>query len=294
LDHQRTQSALRRSRAVRIQGGHLETRQDVGYHIGFLVGSLASSEPAYFRDYTHRLSGVVGARGGPDGTLGESLSLLQQFFEKWLPASASGAVSDGIKARLSALAEVSMARKRLYRNYLPTATAGVDILTDHLLTEDAAEARALVKRTASGGTDYLRLATRLLRPPLYAVGTLRDHNKISVAQEHPARAICQAILAELYRTADFAAPRHVLLRRRQPPCRGPAHGRGWLRVGRMAVEFLGNNLPVRVLQAKVECWRPELIGLSAATGTASSDHAPSRRCSVPTSARSARSYGSAI
>ena len=39
--------------------GHLETRQDVGYHIEFLAGSLATSQPGYFRDYLSWLSGVL-------------------------------------------------------------------------------------------------------------------------------------------------------------------------------------------------------------------------------------------
>jgi hypothetical protein len=71
-----------------MKGRH-HMKQVLHYHIEFLVGSLATSEPEYFRTYVRWLDRVLSRRGVPTSTLPESLSLLLQIYQERLGSTDS-------------------------------------------------------------------------------------------------------------------------------------------------------------------------------------------------------------
>jgi len=246
--------------------GRLPTLQDLSEYVGFLVAALDTPTPEYFRDYERWLGAVMESRGIPAQTLDEPLLLLRQFFKDRLDPSALKPVLDMMDAGSAARAEQSAQSEPLYHARLPEAISGVEPLTRAMLRGDMVAARSIA-RSAAASHGYLKVATRLFQPALYAIGLMWQRNEITVAQEHLASAIAQNVLAQLYAAADFdpssdrkalfaAAPenQHILGLRMVSDAFELA---GW------SVQYLGANTPTEALMAHVDTWRPEVVGLSA-------------------------------
>jgi methanogenic corrinoid protein MtbC1 len=106
-----------------------------------------------------------------------------------------------------------------------------------------------------------------MQPALYAIGLGWQENRVTVAQEHLATAICLRFLSDLFSAETPAPPtgrralfagvernQHVLGLRIVADAFELA---GW------SVQFLGANTPTAALLSQVDRWRPELVGLSA-------------------------------
>ena len=258
-------------------GGHgrFQTRQDLRYHVEFLSAAVEVHAPGYFTDYVVWLAGVLKARGVPVQTLAESLRLLRRFLESRLEQALLVAAQGAIDAGLAALAKDWEASAPRYQARMPDPHAAVGALTRCLLDGDSAAARAIVCDSSGvcGGTDvaegapgYVKLATHLFQPALYAVGQKWERNEITVAQEHLATALVQTLLVELFLKGPFQPihDRKVLLA-------GIEHNQHVMGLRMVAdayelagwsVQYLGANTPTRALLAQVDRTRPDLVGLS--------------------------------
>src|SRR4051794_23358632 len=82
-----------------------------------------------------------------------------------------------------------------------TRAEGLDGLREEylraLLAPDARRARALVDAAADDGVPVQRLYVAVLEPAMARIGRLWEEARISVAQEHMATQITQAVLAPL-------------------------------------------------------------------------------------------------
>ena len=126
----------------------------------------------------------------------------------------------------------------------------------------------LARRAQSEGFGYMRIATRLFQPALYAVGRLWQRNEITVAQEHLASAIAQTILTQIFVRDEFA-PRKG--QKALFACvAGNTHALGLrlvcdgFELDGWSVQFLGANVPAEALIMHVDNWRPQVLCLSAA------------------------------
>lgn len=246
--------------------GRLATPGDLSEYVSFLAAALASPAPEYFEDYERWLGAVMESRGIPARTLDEPLLLLREFFEDRLDPAALKPVVEMLDAGSAARAQQIARTEPLYHAHLPEAISDVEPLTRAMLRGDMAAARSMA-RDAAASHGYLKVATRLFQPALYAIGLLWQRNEITVAQEHLATAIAQNILAQLYASAAFEPPltrkalfagvpenQHIVGLRMVGDAFELA---GW------SVQYLGANTPTEDLVAQVDLWRPEVVGLSA-------------------------------
>jgi MerR family transcriptional regulator, light-induced transcriptional regulator len=248
--------------------GRFQTRQDLRYHVEFLSAAVEVHAPGYFTDYVVWLAGVLRARGVPVQTLAESLHLLRRFLESRLEEALLVQAQSCLDAALAALANGWEAAAPRYQARMPDPHTAVGALTRCLLEGDSAAARAIVVDSATepDRPGYVKIATHLFQPALYAIGQKWERNEITVAQEHLATAMAQTLLVELFLKGPFQ-PSHgskVLLA-------GIEHNHHVMGLRMLAdayelagwsVQYLGANTPTQALLAQVDKTSPDLLGLS--------------------------------
>lgn len=246
--------------------GRLATPQDLSEYVSFLVAALATPEAQYFLDYERWLAAVTESRGLPVQLLDESRLLLREFFEDRLDPAALKPVMEMLDAGATARAHQNARPRPLYHEHLPKGLADVDPLIRAMLRGDMATARA-IGRSAVTSHGYLKVATRLFQPALYAIGLRWQRNEITVAQEHLATAIAQNVLAQLYTTAECAPPSN-----RKALCAAVLDNQHVLGLRMIAdafelagwsVQYLGANTPTDALVTHVGSWKPEVVCVSA-------------------------------
>jgi MerR family transcriptional regulator, light-induced transcriptional regulator len=252
--------------------GRHHTRQDLRYHVEFLIASLATGDAFVFGEYARWLHGVLRARQVPEATLSESLSLLNQFYEQHLLPDACSSVTDVLTEGLASANESLSPRQSPVEQPNKTVTsqqsADVETLTRCLLQGDADGARRILLRAGEQGCDYVRVATQLFQPSLKQIGLMWERNEITVAQEHLATAISQTLLTQLLASAEFADPLH---RKALFACvEGNHHALGVrivadaFELAGWSVQFLGADVPCDALLAQIAAWCPDTVGLSVA------------------------------
>lgn len=246
--------------------GRFETFGDQHYHIQMLAWSLAANDADFFTYHVRWLCTALTSRGVRLETLARSFSAIDSFYKLRLARRLTQALSAVIGAGLAIL------------NSWPGGgpiidTPGLDpfpeasLLVARLIEGDERGARKVVASIADTGASYVAIATRLIQPALYRVGTLWHRNEISIGQEHRATAISRSILAALFqregrsvqeigRRALFAAVEqdlHIL---------GPQIVADAFALAGWSVRNLGARTSLDRLIAEVDAWKPELIGLS--------------------------------
>ena len=155
----------------------------------------------------------------------------------------------------------------------PAAVAELDGLRDEyvsaILAPDARRAQQLMNDAVNSGIPITRLYLEVLDPALHEVGTRWEAARITVAHEHLATQITQAVLARLAAKlvpGDGGRGRKVVV-----TCSpGERHVLG----GQMVADFLeadgwdvlqlGGDTPVESLAALVESQHVEFVALSTA------------------------------
>ncbi|MFO1113317.1 MAG: cobalamin-dependent protein [Rhodospirillales bacterium] len=243
-----------------------QMRGDLYETLEFLIASLTMGEPRLFNDYVQWRLEVLGFCSQQAAELAARLRLLAQFFAEYF-GPMSGVSVSRILAGAIAIADGAETPPSS-EPFTPAPLAYVEEMTGNLLRGDIDAARVLARRAEFEGRSYLRIATGLFQPALYAVGRLWQRNEITVAQEHLACSITQTILTQIFVRDQFSASsgRKALF-----ACvAGNTHSvglrlvcdgfelRGW------SVQFLGANVPTEALILHIADWRPEIVCLSVA------------------------------
>lgn len=260
----------RHAQALVLRGsrGRTHTERDLKYHIEFLSGALAVGDPVFFTDYARWLAAVLERRNVPVHVLDESMELLSRFFERSLDPTLAGCITTLLAQGRRSIAERRSAPHVFRCAHRPPDLPQVPEFARCLVDGDVRAARLLAQEAWEASGDYVEVATRLLQPALYDVGTWWERNEITVAQEHLATAICETLLTQYFLTAAlFGAPigktavfaavegsQHALGLRMVSDAFELA---GWF------VQYLGANTPTEALIAHVDSAKPQLIGLSA-------------------------------
>lgn len=246
--------------------GRFETFGDQHYHIQILAWSLAANDADFFTYHVRWLCTALTSRSVPLETLARSFSAIDSFYKPRLARRLTQALSAVIGAGLSILNSWSGGGAII-------DTPGLDPLPQssplvaRLVAGDEPGARSVVASIAGTGVSYVAIATRLIQPALYRVGTLWHRNEISIGQEHRATAISRSILSALFqrqgrlvpeigRRALFAAVEqdlHIL---------GPQIVADAFALAGWSVRNLGARTSLDRLIAEVVAWKPELVGLS--------------------------------
>lgn len=136
-----------------------------------------------------------------------------------------------------------------------------------LLTGDHHLASTIIGSLVDDGEDLVEIGRYVVQPSLYDVGAKWEVGLVTVAQEHTATAIAQAVMAD----AHSRLPRPIAVQKRAllgcvpgnhhavgvEMVRDALQSAGWL------VKSLGANAPTVLMLDKAEAWKPDIIGLSA-------------------------------
>jgi MerR family transcriptional regulator, light-induced transcriptional regulator len=240
--------------------------EDLGFHLDFLLPVLEEGDLAPFAAYLVWLAEVLDSRGVPPGSIGKSLDDLAEFFnERMGPAAAPiiAALTDG-KAALAANGQA----RQDYDRLCPTPWPESDAFREAAIKGRHRDAgAALAAAMARSGKNLAEATIHVVQPAMYAVGSLWQQNRVSVAQEHLATALCVTVLAQQMAHASILPANG--LRALFACAAGNQHAVG-LRMVANAFEldgwdsyFLGESLPTAAIVAQVREIKPHLLGLSA-------------------------------
>ena len=138
---------------------------------------------------------------------------------------------------------------------------------DAVLQGSRQRARAVVEEARADGVDIRSLYLHIFQPALREVGRLWQENRITVADEHLATAITQALMSQLYAEIFSAAsgPQRTLI----AACVDAERHEVGLRMVCDLLEmqgwdttFLGATVPSESLAAMVRERRPDAVALS--------------------------------
>ena len=247
--------------------GLTRCREDIAHHLRFLQSALTSGSSCPFEDYVLWLASVLKSRGVAIEHLRESLWLLDRFAAARLRADQSAPVRAILQAGIAALDAAQPLLPAFYRKLPPSAPES-PVFAEALLAGDRRAAQRVINAKLEGGMNLIQVDVAVIQPALYEVGQLWQCNRLSVAQEHLATAICQTVQAGALLQADPADPSD---RRALFACvEGNFHSLG-LRMVADAFElagwesaYLGADVPTAALLEQIVATRPDVVGLSAA------------------------------
>lgn len=244
--------------------GRQRCLEDIAYHTDFLASALDYQDPQPFVDYAGWLAGVLEARAVDTAQLGSSFALLGEFLAERLPAHA-GAAQAILAAGRAALDAPLTGNPAFYR-HLPEAAPELPEFSRALLRGDRGLLQRLFDEQRRQGRPWVDTAVALIQPALYEVGQLWQINRITVAQEHLATALCQTLLARTLLEADYAPP---LPRKATFACVAGNHHTLGLRMvadgfelNGWTVDYLGGDTPSDALLENLDRRRPDVLGLS--------------------------------
>ena len=245
-------------------GGREACREDLAYHLEFLRPVLEFGLLEPMVEYLRWLGGVLAARSIPAAHLGQSLELLAEYFETHM-AGADGTLVGGA-LRAAAAGFLRSGDEPPAKPPLPDSWPETAPFQAALLAGRQRDALDIMNRCLEGGRGFVGFEMHVIQPAMYRIGELWQANQVSVAQEHMATAIVQAVMTVglLHLPPLPLNGKRVLL-----ACVEGNHHAVGLRMVADAfllsgwdVQFLGPNVPPASLIGQVAEWKPHLVGLS--------------------------------
>ncbi|MGK2953581.1 MAG: cobalamin B12-binding domain-containing protein [Thiobacillus sp.] len=245
--------------------GRQACREDLAFHLEFLLPVLEFGIIQPIVDYLRWLATVLTARDVPAEHLPLSLDWLAEFYAAAMPGADGVIVATALDHAKAGFLKPDDTLPAIY-GCLPTAWAESTAFEEALLAGDRGGAAAVVERCLEEGHTLVNTELHVIQPALYGIGHKWQDNQVTVAQEHLATAISQAIMTQTLQNVE-APPsngRLVLL-----ACvEGNNHAVGLQMVAdayQLAgweVQFLGANVPTGALLQHIEQIQPDLLGLS--------------------------------
>ncbi len=244
--------------------GREATREDLAFHLEFLRPVLEFGLLQTMVDYLRWTHGVLAARSVPVAHLALSVEWLAEYFAAHMDPAHGAVVAGSLRAACAGY--VAAAAAPTVAALLEEAWPEAAQFEAALLAGNQRDALAVMTRSMDRGATLVEVERRLLQPALYRIGERWHANLMSVAQEHMATAMVQALMAVGLSRSTPAADngRRVLL-----ACvAGNHHSVGLqmvadaLHLSGWHVQFLGANVPARALVEQVIAFKPDLVGLS--------------------------------
>lgn len=247
--------------------GREACREDLGFHLDFLRPVLEFGLVQPMVDYLRWLSTVLIARDIPAAHLSLSLEWLAEFFEQRMDPPANARVAAALRLARSRFDEAGPAGPALHQ-WMPEPWPECAAFESALLAGDRRGAAALLQNALGSGRSLVDAELHMIQPALYSIGQKWQNNQVTVAQEHLATAISQAVMTQGLMQATLAPPqgngRKVLL-----ACvEGNQHAVGLqmvadaFQLAGWEVQYLGGNVPTAALLQQVRQFKPDLLGLS--------------------------------
>ena len=247
------------------QRGRDACREDLTFHLEFLRPVLEFGITRPMVTYLRWLSMVLTARDVPVQHLAQSLDWLAEFF---------GANMQGTDAASVVAALQHVKTRYLGAEVAATVSCGTipepwpewTEFETALLAGDRRNAGLILERRLDQGHSLVEFELHIVQPALYSIGHRWQNNQVSVAQEHLATAISQAVMTNglLMSSVPASNGRRVVL-----ACvSGNQHSVGLQMVADSFdlagwdVQYLGASVPTKALIQHVCQARPDLLGLS--------------------------------
>ncbi len=240
-------------------------REDLGYHLEFLRPVLEFGLTQPMVDYLRWLATVLATRDVPAAHLPLSLDWLADFFAGGMTGQDGQIVATALQKAKARYLEDSDAAPAIY-DLMPEPWPESEGFESALLAGDRHAAEKLLDGLLAQGRSLVEAETHVIQPALYGIGRKWQANRVSVAQEHLATAIAQALMARgLIRSAvPPSNGRKALL-----ACvAGNNHSVGLqmvadgLQLAGWEVQNLGANVPTIALVQHTGHFQPHLLGLS--------------------------------
>jgi len=237
--------------------GRRRCTEDVRLHVAFLSGSVQAGTPQLFADYASWCATMLRSRGMEGELLAEHFAVLEEQLKL---DSAWGALVHGLldSARDSLRAAATTApRDTSTPHQIAYLTAG--------LGGDRGAAWRVTRDAIRDGYSIGRVYGELIIGSQRRLGELWEEAKISVAQEHMASSVTQAVIARLY--AEIDRPR-TAGRALMAGVEGELHtlpaqlASDVLELEGWDVAYVGTNTPLEAVLESIEAEKPDLVGLS--------------------------------
>ncbi len=240
-------------------------REDAQRHLQALVTALRTQTPVLFGGYARIYIAELNGRGQDLVAFAHLLEIMGQAIRSTLGDETWSMVRVPLDAALREIplqdgdrTVLLQADDRLMPTYLSAVLAGNRIAAQDAVF-DALDRGATVRQV------YLDV----FQPALYTVGQMWETGQLSVAQEHLATAITQAILSGIYARVPLATSG---LRRAIVACLagnyheiGPRMLADFLQMAGYDTRFLGANTPTDSLLAMIDEVKPDVVGLASTT-----------------------------
>jgi len=235
-------------------------REDVAFHVDFLVGALEQSSPSAFHSYLTWTVEVLESRGISRSDLIENIeqienwleqNLLPKEFEVLKPYFLAGYHGISVEVRNGGASKLG---------------AAAQVYVQSLLQANRQTAFQVLEGALSQGASLENVYVNIIQPAMYEVGRLWETSQISVAEEHMATAIAQFTMGRMYE--HLVPPSTSNGRVLVTGVQGELHQiganmvadvlemRGW------EVRFLGTNLPEKDILSAVQEFQPNWVGIS--------------------------------
>ena len=239
--------------------------EDAAFHLDFLAGAIECGEPASFEGYARWTVGVLRTRGIAAHFLAENLEQLGVALRDHLTPKQQALVDVYLQAGSEACTVAGGATGA--EPPVTGLTLTRDLFLQVILRGERKAAAGFVLQALREGHSLSDLYTEVLQDALYAVGRLWETNRISVAKEHMATAIVQAVMAQLYEQMPLPTQGRgsVVL----TGVEGEFHQVGAnmvadiLEADGWSVCFLGTNMPHSGILDTIAEQQADLVGISA-------------------------------
>jgi len=233
---------------------------DIGMHLEFLAAAIEVDRMSSFEEYARWSSRLLNARGIPVAHLLETLSAIRSHLTLSLPPSEVQLIAALVQAAQTACSAPTA---------LTSPRIGLEdsrsVYLDAILTGQRKAALTVAKealRSMSIGGVY----SDVLQEAMYEVGRLWESGRISVAIEHMATAITQAVMGQLYLSLPASA--QVRGKVVVTGVQGELHQIGAHMVADVLeadgwdVRFLGTNMPHDGILKAIEDHRADRVCIS--------------------------------
>jgi MerR family transcriptional regulator, light-induced transcriptional regulator len=238
--------------------------EDAAFHLDFLAGAIECGEPAAFARYAHWTVGVLQARGIAPHFVAENLEQLSTALRDQITPEQQSIVDAYIRAGTEAC---TLPGRGLDAEEPETGLAITrELFLQAILRGERKAATGIALESLREGFSVCDLYTDVLQEALYAVGRLWETNQITVAKEHMATAVVQAVMAQLYERLPL--PAHTQGKVVLTGVQGEFHQVGanmvadLLEADGWSVCFLGTNMPHAGILDAVAEQQADVVGIS--------------------------------
>jgi len=173
-------------------------------HVESLAGAIAAGSPEAFADYARWAETMLEARGIGAHTLEDSLSLIEKHMSKVLLPSEQSTVSSFLAGGRHACRDIAPNSEGVPPDgpFGPTMAAFLHAI----LAGQRETALGVIEEALLRGAGIIDIYVDVITEALYRVGSLWEHNEITVAQEHMASACTQYVISMIFPRLEKTPP----------------------------------------------------------------------------------------